>query len=64
MFRTAPNNSSLNESENGETGEHLACPINDLFEEMQILKRAGIGISDEETMKIWVSMRILVEKYC
>lgn len=45
------------------TGEHLTCPVPDLVEEMFYFRRVGIGMSEYETMTIWISMRQLVELY-
>ncbi|MES1904433.1 MAG: Radial spokehead-like protein [Paramarteilia canceri] len=56
---------STNKAENDTnmSGEHLSCNIPDIFEELFYLKRTGVGISEDEVVKIWISMRKIVEKY-
>merc|ERR1719309_1238178 len=63
FFKSPPNLEIGTEGSDAANGDHLACPIPDIVDEMFNYRRVGVGISEPEIMKLWISMRNLVEKY-
>ncbi|MEN2499398.1 MAG: Radial spoke head protein 4 A, partial [Marteilia pararefringens] len=63
-FENLSNDSSAStENYNGFQDENFSWKIYDLIEDMHNFRRVGVGISEAESAKVWISMRILAEKY-